>query len=255
MRWMGVALKVAVFSLVFLALWGPQALSLRRNGPLSRRLPVLLHRSFLRLFGMRVRVVGAPPKGPALMVVNHASWLDIPVLGSLTPLSFVAKREVAGWPVVGLFARLQRCIFLNRTRRSATLAANARIAERLAKGDAVVLFPEGTSNDGNRVLPFRSSLIGAALAETVGRKAVVQPVAVVYVRRNGLPVTRAERPAIAWYGGMDLAPHLAAFARGGPIDAVVVWGEPIPVDAGRDRKRLTAQAEIALRAGRLRAST
>jgi lyso-ornithine lipid O-acyltransferase len=252
MRRMGVVLKVAVFGLVFLALWGPQALSLRRNGPVSRRLPILLHRAFLRLFGVRVRVMGAPPEGPALMVVNHASWLDIPVLASLTPLSFVAKREVAGWPVVGLFARLQRCIFLDRTRRSATAAANARIAERLAEGDAIVLFPEGTSNDGNRVLPFRSSLIGAALAETVGRKPVVQPVAIAYVRRDGLPVTRADRPAIAWYGDMDLAPHLAAFARRGPIDAVVVWGEPIPVDAGSDRKRLTAQAEAAVRAARLR---
>ena len=94
--------------------------------------------------------------------------------------------------------------------------------------------------------------MASALAETVSRRITLQPVAVAYVRRDGLPVTRAERPMIAWYGDMDLAPHLAAFARSGPIDVVVVWGEPIPVDAQGDRKRLTAQAEAAVRAGLLR---
>ena len=247
MRRMGVVLKVAVFGLVFLALWGPQALSLRRNGPVSRRLPILLHRAFLRLFGVRVRVMGAPPEGPALMVVNHASWLDIPVLASLTPLSFVAKREVAGWPVVGLFARLQRCIFLDRTRRSATAAANARIAERLAEGDAIVLFPEGTSNDGNRVLPFRSALLGAIEDQGGGASILMQPMAITYIGQHGLPMGRQHRPLVAWYGDLDFMPHIRAFIERGAVDAVVTYGDPVPADRGMDRKAMSKRLEGTVR--------
>jgi len=251
MTWIGAAARLLVFSAAFILAVGPHALSMRRDGPLARRLPVGLHRLFLRLFGLRVAVRGSPPQGgPALVLANHVSWLDIPVLASLQPLSFVAKSEVAGWPVIGLFARLQRCVFLDRARRRATVQANAAIARRLARGEVIVLFPEGTSSDGNRVLPFRSSLVGAAraaLAKPSPERVVLQPLAVVYHRRNGLPVTRRERPAIAWYGDMDLVPHLAAFVRGGPLDAVVVWGEPIPFDAGSDRKRVSAEAEAAVR--------
>src|SRR5215213_7796337 len=163
MTWIGVAARLVAFSVVFLLIVGPHALSMRRNGPLSRWFPVALHRFFLWLFDLRVVVDGfAPQGGPMLVLANHVSWLDIPVLASLRPLSFVAKSEVAGWPVIGLFAKLQRCVFLDRARRSATVQANAAIARRLARGEVIVLFPEGTSSDGNRVLPFRSSLVGAA---------------------------------------------------------------------------------------------
>jgi 1-acyl-sn-glycerol-3-phosphate acyltransferase len=131
------------------------------------------------------------------------------------------------------------------------------VAHRLARGDLIVLFPEGTTGDGNRLLPFRSALVGAAraaLAEPTLDRIDLQPLAIVYVRRNGLPVTRRERPAIAWYGDMDLAPHLAAFVREGSIDAVVHWGEPIPFDARSDRKRATADVEAAVRAAVQRAA-
>jgi len=248
----GIAVRLLFFAAIFLLMAGPHALSLRRKGDLARWCPVVLHRLFLWLFGIRVFAKGVPPpNGPALVLANHASWLDIPVLGSRRPLSSVAKAEVAGWPIVGLFAKLQRCIFLDRTRRTATAAANARVAGRLADGDMIVLFPEGTSSDGNRILPFRSSLVGAAqaaLAEPRQRRIALQPVAIYYARRCGLPVTRVERPAIGWYGDMDLLPHVATFLLGGPIDAIVVWGEPIPFDARSERKRVAAQAEAAVRA-------
>ena len=100
--------------------------------------------------------------GPLLVVSNHTSWLDITVISTLAPLSFVAKSEVAGWPLFGTFARLQRSIFIDRTRRKGAAEANREIAERLAGGDAIVLFAEGTTSDGNRVLPFRSAVVGAA---------------------------------------------------------------------------------------------
>ena len=253
----GIGVRLALCVLAFALLVGPHWLSLRfGHGRIAARLPILFHRFVLRLFSVRVTQGGTPPivGEPALVLANHVSWLDIVALGSLRPLSFVAKSEIAGWPVVGTLARLQQTIFIDRGKRSATAGANEAMAARLAAGDLIVLFAEGTTGDGNRVLPFRSALVGAARAalqaEGAGLERVhLQPLAVTYPRRNGLPVVRAERPEIAWYGDMELAPHLGLFASRGPIDVHVVWGAPIPFEAGTDRKRATALAEKSVRRG------
>jgi lyso-ornithine lipid O-acyltransferase len=251
MTLVGVALRVVVLVSALVLVLPPMLLGLRLGMPSTASLPVYVYRLFLRLFRIRVIVQGRPPAdAPTLVLANHVSWLDIPVLGSLAPLSFVAKAEVAEWPVIGFYAGLQRCIFIDRARKSHTTHVNTEVAHRLAQGDIIVLFPEGTTSDGNRLLPFRSALVGAAraaLAEPSLERIALQPLAIVYARRNGLPVTRRERPAIAWYGDMDLAPHLAALLREGSIDVVVRWGEPIPFDAASDRKRATAEAEAAVR--------
>jgi 1-acyl-sn-glycerol-3-phosphate acyltransferase len=246
----GVGLRLLALALVFAMILLPHLLARRFDWRWAGWAPLVFHRTFLKLFGLRVIERGTPPRARAatLVLANHVSWLDIPVIGSLHPLSYVAKAEVARWPVIGTFARLQRTVFIDRARRSATAEVNHLVAHRLRKGDVIVLFPEGTTGDGNRILPFRSSLVGAAqaaLAEGGLERINLQPLAVTYVRRNGLPVTRRERPAIAWYGDMELAPHLALFLREGPLDAVVSWGEPIPF-AGH-RKKGTAQAEAAVR--------
>lgn len=250
-RTVAIAAKLVAIGLAFVAILPAQALGLWLGCGLAGRLPMALHRLFLRLFDVRVVVRGMPPAdAPTLVLANHVSWLDIPVIGSLRPVSFIAKSEIAGWPIFGLLAKLQRSVFVDRTRRGATAEVNAAVARRLARGEAIVLFAEGTTGDGNRVLPFRSSLVGAAraaLADPGLDRITLQPLAVTYVRRNGLPVTRRERPEIAWYGDMALSPHLALFVREGPLDAVVTWGEPIPFDAAADRKRATAQAEMAVR--------
>ena len=251
----GTVLRLLVCALVFFVLVGPQWLSLRiGRGRVAAHLPTWFHRVFLFLFSVRVSQSGTPPfhGEPALVLSNHVSWLDILVLGSLRPLSFVAKSEIAGWPVVGLLARLQRTVFIDRARRAATADVNAALAERLAAGDLIVLFAEGTTGDGTRLLPFRSSLVGAARAaidsETNQHTRIrLQPLAIAYPRRNGMAVTRSERPDIAWYGDMELAPHLSVFLDGGPIDVHVVWGEPIPFETGTDRKRATAMAEASVR--------
>jgi 1-acyl-sn-glycerol-3-phosphate acyltransferase len=182
------------------------------------------------------------------VVSNHVSWLDIPVIGSLHPLSFIAKSEVGNWPVVGLLAKLQRSVFIDRQRRKATAEVNDALAHRLVKGEVIVLFAEGTTGDGNRLLPFRSSLVGAAqaaLAHDTVETVYLQPLAIAYTRRDGLPITRRDRPFIAWYGDMDLAPHLALFVKGHPIDVVVTWGEPISFNGSR--KEATAAAEASVR--------
>ncbi|MBX9930790.1 MAG: 1-acyl-sn-glycerol-3-phosphate acyltransferase [Methylobacterium sp.] len=252
----GTVLRLLVCAFVFIVLIGPQWLSLRYGrGRVAAHLPTWFHKVFLILFGVRVSQSGTPPDTgePALVLANHVSWLDILVLGSLRPLSFVAKSEISGWPVVGLLAKLQRTIFIDRTRRGATADVNAALAERLAAGDLIVLFAEGTTGDGLRLLPFRSSLVGAArgVIDSDGNdhtRLRLQPLAIAYPRRNGMPVTRSERPEIAWYGDMELAPHLSVFLASGPIDVQVVWGEPIPFEPGTDRKRATALAEASVRA-------
>ena len=253
----GIGLRLFVQAVAFLIVIGPHWLSLRfGRGRLAAHIPVLFHRLFLRLFSVRVTQSGSPPPPgePALVLSNHVSWLDIVALGSLRPLSFVAKSEIEGWPLIGTLAKLQRTVFIERAKRAATSSVNATVGERLVSGDLIVLFAEGTTGDGLRLLPFRSSLVGAARAalsaETGGLARIrLQPLALAYPRRNGLPVTRAERPEIAWYGDMDLAPHLALFAKRGPIDVHVNWGAPIAFEPATDRKRATAQAEAAVRQG------
>lgn len=240
-----VLLPVIAITLVGIPLqWASVALGL----PTRRTIPLLYHRIVLALVGVRVRVVGAPPPvRPLLIVANHVSWLDIPVLGSRLPLCFVAKSEVARWPGVGLLARLQRTIFVDRTSRRATGKVAREMAARMNDGDPVVLFAEGTSSDGNRVLAFRSALIGAArqaMGED-GAGAAIQPLAIAYVGQNGLPLGRVGRPRLAWYGDMDLAPHLLEVLRRGAVDVELHFGTPLD---GANRKAATQRAEQVARA-------
>lgn len=249
----GLGLRVLALALAFAVIAPPHFFAMRVLGRRSGALPVLFHRTFLRLFSVRVSESGTPPAPgeAALVLANHVSWLDIIAIGSLRPLSFVAKSEIAGWPVIGVLASLQRTLFIDRARRGATATVSQAMGHRLAEGELVVLFAEGTTGDGTRLLPFRSSLVGAARAalqaEAETGRVRLQPLAITYPRRHGLPVGRAERPEIAWYGDMELAPHLSAFVQGGPIDVHVVWGAPILFDAGSDRKRATAAAEAEVR--------
>jgi lyso-ornithine lipid O-acyltransferase len=244
--------RIGVLLLVFLVIFPLHRLGLRFHWAVSRRLPVVFHRVALWALKVRLRQTGEPPRSePSLVLANHCSWIDIVALGSLRPLSFVAKSEVAGWPGVGFLARMQRTIFIERENKRATGSVAALMARRLGRGELIVLFAEGTTSDGNRVLPFRASLVGAArmaLMDHSLERILLQPLTIAYTRRDGLPLTRRDRPEVCWYGDMDLAPHLLAILRGGPIDAVVHWGEPIPFDAGTDRKRVAMDAQGSVRA-------
>lgn len=243
-----IGLKLVLLALVGLALVPLQALALRLQGRLMHRVPMWFHRTLLFLFNVRVIERGQPPgDAPTIVLSNHVSWLDIPVIGSLHPLSFIAKSEIETWPVIGLLARLQRSVFIDRQRKRATAEVNDALAHRLGRGEVIVLFAEGTTGDGNRLLPFRSSLVGAAEAALVrggAERVFLQPLAITYTRRDGLPVTRRERPLIAWYGDMELGPHLALFMRAHPIDVVVTWGEPIPFNGSRKEATALAEAEV-----------
>src|SRR5690606_11957020 len=175
----------------------------------------------------RIRIVGEPVRDRAVLFVsNHVSWADILVIGSIKPIAFVSKAEVGKWPLIGATARLQRTVFVDRSRRQQTGDAIADMVQRLASNISVMLFAEGTSSDGNRVLPFRSALIGAVreAASRAESGILIQPMSISYTSIHGIPMGRQHRPLIAWYGDLDFLPHFKAFLRRGVIDVVVSYG-------------------------------
>ena len=243
---------LVVFVLVTLPLMPVQWLAVALKRPLRRRIPVFYHRFVCRLLGIRVRCAGTPiTDRPLLIVANHSSWLDISIITACAPVVFVAKAEIARWPFFGLLAKLQRSVFVERDRRQKTGEVNAAIAQRLAEGDPVLLFGEGTAGDGNRVMPFRTALIGAARDAIASAGHVsqvwIQPLSIAYVSQQGIPLGRHLRPRAAWYGKMKLVEHIGAIVRSGAVDVSVTWGEPIAYDGATDRKALARQLESAVR--------
>jgi 1-acyl-sn-glycerol-3-phosphate acyltransferase len=215
------------------ALMPAQALLIAINSPLAAALPRAYHRMCWRILGFRVEVKGAiGERHPTLFIVNHVSYLDITILGGLIKGSFIAKAEVSRWPLFGTLARLQRTVFVDR-RAPKAKAQGSRIALRLAAGDDLVLFPEGTSGDGMRVLPFKSALFGVAEMMPGDRPIVLQPVSIAYTKLNGLPMGRFYRPWIAWYGDMEMAPHLWALLGLGVITVSVEFHPPVTAAASR----------------------
>jgi 1-acyl-sn-glycerol-3-phosphate acyltransferase len=225
-----------------------QSMAIWRGWPIAARLPWYWQRIACRVAGIRVRVEGSPAPPPLLVAANHISWVDISILGSVLPVSFVSKAEVARWPVIGTLARLQRTVFIDRTRRSQTASATKAIAERVGRGDIIVLFAEGTTGDGNRILPFRSALLGAARAASGTRLITVQPVAITYAAIHGLPIGRVDRPMVAWYGAMELPKHFLKLVGTGGLDVVVSFGEPIAFGPEQDRKEIADRCFESVRA-------
>jgi lyso-ornithine lipid O-acyltransferase len=240
------------FAALTLALLPLQLIGLVFDLRLQRSIPHLYHRILCALIGVRIREIGQrSTSAPTLILSNHVSWLDICVIAALAPVVFVAKSEVAGWPVLGWLAKLQRTIFINRRARHRTGAATREIAGRLLGGDAVVLFAEGTSSDGIRVLPFRSSLVGAvhhALGDSTHHAQIsVQPMSLAYVGFSGMPIGRGLRERVAWYGDADLIPHLLSVLSSGAVDVTVSWGEAVAYDMSADRKAIARAAEKSVR--------
>lgn len=245
-------LRVARLALYFawtVSLMPVQVVGLALRRRWTRTLPVFYHRWCCRILGFRIRVIGAPTATrPVLFAANHISYIDITVLGSLIPGSFVAKAEVAKWPFFGWLAKLQRSVFVDRQVRSTAVQRDA-IGARLAAGDALILFAEGTSGDGNRVLPFKSALFAAAQGETDFPSVIVQPVSVAYVRLDGMPIRRLYRPFFAWYGAVDLAPHMWSMVGLGTVDVVVQFHPPAFLADCGSRKALAGYCHARVAGG------
>jgi lyso-ornithine lipid O-acyltransferase len=228
---------------------------LRVNTRWSRNFPHWYHRSVCRILGIHLDVTGEIVAGrPVLVISNHVSWLDIPILSAVAPVSFVAKKEIARWPLAGTLARLQRTIFVDRERRTSVGVTADEILARLSSGDAIVLFAEGTSSDGNRILPFKTSLFAAAKPTatqidppTITKAILVQPMAIAYTRRSGIPLGWAGRREIGYIGDVDIGPNAWDILTGGPLRITINIGPPVRLDAYADRKDLARRAEADVR--------
>lgn len=207
-----------------------------------------------RVLGLRVVVRGLQAAArPRLVVSNHISYFDIVALGAVITGEFVAKADLAAWPFFGMMAKVAQVVFIDR-KRQATMAARDQLQERLDAGDTLIMFPEATSGDGNRMKPFKSALFTVAEREVTApdgtaRAVTIQPVSLAYTRLNGLPMGVGWRPYVAWYGDMDLMPHLRRLLQLGTITCEITFHPPVTPAAFANRKALAAHCEQVARDG------
>lgn len=228
--------------------------------PLGRLALRPLRRAWCRgvcgLLGIRLVVEGAPFRnGPTLLVPNHASYLDIPVLGSVLDATFVAKAEVAGWPLLGLLAKLTGTLFVRRYWREAKRQRDA-LAARMRLGESFILFAEGTSSSGLDVLPLKTSLLSVAEAGLLERPVAVQPVVLAWRRLAcGTPIDERNADLYAWWGDATLLPHLWRVLHLDGVEVFVRIGEPVLSWSITSRKVLGGELRAWLRAGLAEART
>jgi lyso-ornithine lipid O-acyltransferase len=187
---------------------------------------------------------GQPMLHRGAIVANHSSWLDIFALNACQRVYFVSKAEVSRWPFIGWLARATGTLFIERDPRRAR-TQQAEFEARLRAGHRLLFFPEGTSTDGMRVLPFKSTLFQAFYSHGLEHVMQIQPVTVAYHAPDG-----ADKRFYGWWGEMDFAPHLLhtlAAARQGRVE--VIFHPPVSVDAFASRKALAKHCEIAVRTG------
>lgn len=212
--------------------------------PITPHVTQFVCRAAFRILGMPLRTRGTPMRQRGAVVANHASWLDIFTLNAPQRIYFVSKAEVAGWPGIGWLARATGTVFIQR-KGSEALAQKNLFEARLRAGHHLLFFPEGTSTDGLRVLPFKSTLFAAFFADGLDRILHIQPVSVVYTAPPG------EDPRFyGWWGDMSFGPHLLkvlAARRQGSVE--IVFHPPVSVADFPDRKALAAHCEAAVRSG------
>jgi 1-acyl-sn-glycerol-3-phosphate acyltransferase len=244
------AFGLAAAALFLLVCGPPRRLAQWCQRRVGRRMPARFNRLLCAALGVQARVHGRPGGARRLIVANHVSWLDIPVLGSIEPMMFLAKKEIGASALGGRLARLQGVIFIDRRRRRGIPEVNAQIVEAMNSGNPVVLFAEATTGDGNRLLRFRSSHFEAARRAALsarGGDAVVHPVFLDYSRMAGMPLGRRERPLVAWYGDMTFFPHFWRLLTAGGVRCDVYFGAPIRVSPESGRKAIARTTELRVR--------
>ncbi|MEX0285653.1 MAG: lysophospholipid acyltransferase family protein [Paracoccaceae bacterium] len=221
--------------------------------PVTPFLTQFVCRNAFRLLGIRYETSGRRMHHPGGVVANHSSWLDIYALNAADRLYFVSKSEVAKWPGIGWLARATGTVFIDRDRKQARQQADL-FSARLGAGHKLLFFPEGTSTDGRRVLPFRSTLFAAFFDPALSAQLYVQPVTVAYYA----PVGQDTR-YYGWWGGMDFGSHLIQLLATRPQGRVeVIYHAPLRVADYPDRKALAAACEVIIRdshAGRIATGT
>ena len=232
-------LKAFLFFVWSLITIPPQiAVMLFHRGPNAYTIPHLWQKGVCRIFGLKVVIEGTPiTEQQCLFIINHVSYLDIPVIGSVLRASFIAKKEVSGWPVFGFLSRLQQTAFISRSRGDAQREKNA-LSNMLDEGKSLILFPEGTSTDGRNVAPFKSSLFSMTL-DGSRSNLVIQPVTLKVEQVDGKnPAEQSARDIYAWYGDMTMPPHLSGFAASRGAVVKLIFHPAIKPSDYDDRKGL-----------------
>jgi 1-acyl-sn-glycerol-3-phosphate acyltransferase len=200
----------------------------------------LCYRGILCIAGIRLAVSGEMVAlRPLLLVTNHLSYLDMAILGSQQAVRFTPKSEIAAWPLIGGICRLCDAVFVDR-RPDKVMDMKDRMLAALAEGAVVSLFPEGTTGNGLHMHAFKSGFFSLAEENIDGRAVIVQPAAIVYTRLRRLPIDTAQWPSVAWYGDMELVPHLWQFLQLGPLEAELIFLPPVTLEQCGDRKKLSA---------------
>lgn len=252
------AIALVLTILVFLVVVSPLYLLFIRWRPSARAaMPLLFSRIMCALLRVRVKVRGQmASERPLLLVPNHISWVDIVVLGRTEFTAFLAKKDVASWPLLGPLAKVQGALFVDRGRKRLIPGVNQEIAQRMQAGDPVILFAEATTGDGTHLLKFHTSHFEAcrdlmrAYPEVTA--VYVQPIVIDYDRRDGLALGRAGRAHIAWYGDTGFAPHLWSMLKSGPTECLIDYLPPRPMHLNDHRKAMARMIQSDIRQNRWR---
>lgn len=232
--------KLILF-LVWILLWYiPFAIAYHGKLPILAIMVRVFSRGVLLILGVKVKVNGDITRNrPVLFVANHASYFDIFVLGAVLPAVFIAKDEIPNWPVIGPLTRFSGSVYISR--KMADTAKNMQTIKECGQ-NSFILFPEGTTSDGNRVKKFNSAFL--ELAKNLSDKPMaVQPVTIAYTRICNIPMGSHFRPYFAWFGDMELASHAPDSLSFGGLTAEVTIHEIAPQEVLNDRKKLASYCE------------
>lgn len=245
LNWIVGGVRFLLVAVVIFGLMGPM-LILRVLGfsQAAQGVVQLACASVLRVMGLRVHRVGTPMAMQGGVVANHSSWIDIFVLNAVQRVLFVSKAEVAKWPLIGMIARSVETVFIER-KQSHAVKHRDTFQDRLSAGHRLLFFPEGTSTDGRRVLPFKPTLFAAFFDPVVREGAWIQPLTVAYTA----PANRDVR-YYGWWGDADFFPHffnvLGQLKQG---CVTVTFHKPVKVSDVTDRKVLAQVTQVAVASG------
>lgn len=244
----------ASFKIILILLWTIPTLFLQlclfpwHKGSFAYTIPRIWHKLVCRIIGLKVEVKGTPLHNQQVIYIsNHLSYLDIPAIGSVLKASFIAKEDIAHWPVIGYLATLQQTAFISRTSAHAKQVTNA-LDQMVKQRKSLILFPEGTSSAGTSVLPFKSSLFSLAQPKDMA-PITLQPFIIDLIDVDGKPLTPASRDLYAWYADMEFAPHIWDFLQTKGATVRLTYLPPITPAPSIDRKALCKQVETQISSG------
>lgn len=218
------------------------------KGKYAYLIPQLWHKGVCAIIGLKTVIVGKPANDRQVIYVsNHLSYLDIPATGCFLRASFIAKEDIAGWPVIGFLATVQQTAFISRASSKAKKVANALDA-MVKQGKNLILFPEGTSSDGLAVLPFKSSLFSISQPKDMAPIAI-QPFIIELLDVDGKPLTKESRDLYAWYADMDFAPHIWEFMQTSGATVKLTFLDVMTPTLDQNRKELCQIVEKQISSG------